>query len=99
VDILPEVAAVLTGQSESILPGIVSKLVAHLERVDASTADSYLDEFGNISNIARSLADIGGLAAVALPVLRRLAVSRKFRKYDHTRDHIVESIRKIESAG
>ena len=97
VDLLPDVAAVLAGHSDSILPGVVTKLVAHLERVDASTADSYLDDFGNISNIAGSLADIGSRAAAALPVLRRLAVSRKFRKYDHTRDDIAVSIRKIES--
>lgn len=88
LDILPEVKAVVDARSESVLPGIVERLVAYLEALDTSSVRQGQINYGKVADIANRLTWIGEPAVAALPVLRRLEMTGKFR--------LADSISKIE---
>lgn len=89
LDILPDVKAVIDGHSDSILPGVVGRLVACLESLDVSEAFGQ-GNYGHVGDIANALAHVGKPAAAAIPVLRTLEATGKFR--------LADVIRRIEEA-
>jgi hypothetical protein len=98
VDILPDICEVIHGQRTSAIPAIVARLVAYLETVDPAKAGPDQINFGNVADIALALVEIAKPAAPALPVLRKLEASGKFRDSQYSDFNLADEIRRIEAA-
>lgn len=98
ITILPEVADVLHGLSDDILPGVLQKLNAYFEFV-AAGVDVPLDALRHVLNICHCLVRYAGARAeVLLPALRRVQNWRPLQKSDYHREGLAEQIDKLERA-